>query len=93
MLFIRYEDLMANPEIEIKRLYEYFEMPYYESHDFENITQHTQENDLVHGIYGDHTLRERFEMKPDDYNEVLGYELSQSIKNTYKWFYDYFGYV
>lgn len=93
MLFIRYEDLMQNPEIEMKRLYEYFELPYYESHHFENIAQLTQENDLIHGIYGDHTLRQKFEMNPDDYNEILGYELSQSIKNTYKWFYDYFGYV
>lgn len=93
MLFIRYEDLMQNPEIEMKRLYEYFDLPYYHSHDFENITQLTQENDLIHGIYGDHTLRQKFKMKPDDYNEILGYELSQSIKNTYKWFYNYFGYV
>jgi sulfotransferase len=93
MLFIRYEDLMDNPENEMKRLYEYFELPYYESHDFENITQLTHENDLIHGIYGDHTLRPKFERKPDDYNEILGFELSNSIKNTYKWFYDYFGYV
>jgi len=93
MLFVRYEDLMSNPEHEMKRIYEYFEMPYYEMHDFENITQHTHENDLIHGIYGDHQLRPKFERKPDDYDEVLGYELSIKIKNTYKWFYDYFGYV
>lgn len=93
MLFIRYEDLMQNPENEIKRLYEYFELSYYEEHDFENITQLTHENDLIHGIYGDHTLRNKFERKPDDYNEILGFELSNNIKNTYKWFYDYFGYV
>jgi sulfotransferase len=93
MLFIRYEDLMVNPEIEMKRLYEYLGLPYYEAHDFENVSQLTHENDLVHGIYGDHTLRHKFEMKPDDYYDVLGYELSNKIKNTYKWFYDYFGYV
>jgi sulfotransferase len=80
MLFIRYEDLMENPENEIKRLYEYLELPYYESHDFENITQFTQENDLIHGIYGDHTLRPKFERKPDDYEEILGFELSNNIK-------------
>lgn len=93
MLFIRYEDLMANPENEMKRLYEYLELPYYEGHDFENVTQLTHENDLIHGIYGDHTLRPKFERKPDDYDEVLGFELSNNIKNTYKWFYNYFGYV
>jgi len=93
MLFIRYEDLMANAENEMKRLYEYFELPYYDAHDFKNITQLTHENDLIHGIYGDHTLRQKFEKQPDDYEEILGYELSNSIKNTYGWFYDYFGYV
>ena len=93
MLFVRYEDLMDNPENEMKRIYEYFELPYYESHDFENVTQLTHENDLIHGIYGDHQLRPKFERKPDDYNEILGFELSNKIKNTYQWFYNYFGYV
>jgi hypothetical protein len=84
---------MENPENEMMRLYEYLELPYYEQHDFENITQFTQENDIIHGIYGDHQLRPKFERIPDDYNEILGFELSNNIKNTYKWFYDYFGYV
>jgi sulfotransferase len=93
ILFIRYEDLMQNPEVEMKRLYEHFDLPYYEKHDFVNITQHTQENDTFHGIYGDHQLRPKFEMNPDDYEDILGYEICRDIKNTYKWFYDYFGYV
>jgi sulfotransferase len=93
MLFIRYEDLMDNPVDEMTRIYEYLGLPYYEEHDFENITQLTHEDDRVHGIYGDHQLRPKFERKPDDYMEVLGYEISMNIKNHYKWFYDYFGYV
>jgi len=93
VLFIRYEDLMQNPEHEIKRLYDHLEMPYYENHDFENIQQTTHENDMVHGIFGDHKLRPKFEMKPNDFEEVLGFENCQKIKNTYKWFFDKFGYV
>lgn len=93
ILFVRYEDLMDNPENEMKRIYEHFEVPYYDKHDFENVTQYTQENDTIHGIYGDHTLRPKFERKPDDYLDVLGYELSMNIRNHYKWFYDYFGYL
>jgi len=93
MLFVRYEDLMDNPENEMKRIYDYFGIPEYDKHDFENITQHTQENDMIHGIYGDHTLRPKFERKPDDFMDVLGYEISMNIRNHYKWFYDYFGYV
>jgi len=93
MLFVRYEDLMDNPENEMKRIYEYFGVAEYDKHDFENITQHTQENDMIHGIYGDHTLRPKFERKPDDFMDVLGYDISMNLKNHYKWFYDYFGYV
>lgn len=91
--FIRYEDLMTDPETHIKSLYDYFGIPYYDKHNFIDITQHTQENDLVHGIYGDHQLRPKFEMKPNDFEEVLGFENCQKIKNTYKWFFDKFGYV
>jgi sulfotransferase len=92
ILFIRYEDLMSLPENEIRRFYEYVGLPMYEGHNFEDIEQITHENDVVHGIYGDHKLRKKFERKPDDYFEVLGYELSMDIKNHYKWFYDFFGY-
>lgn len=93
MLFIRYEDLMSNPETEIKRFYDYIGQPYYDKHDFENITQFTQENDAIHGIYGDHTLRPKFEKLPDDFYDVLGYQLCQNIKNSYEWFYKYFTYL
>lgn len=93
ILFIRYEDLMSNPENELMRIYEYFGLPFYDGHNFEDITQFTHENDLVHGIYGDHKLRSKFEKQPDDYMDILGYELSTNIRNHYKWFYDYFGYI
>lgn len=93
ILFIRYEDLMANPENEIKRFYDYIGQPYYEKHDFVNIAQLTHENDQIHGIYGDHKLRPKFEKLPDDYYDVLGYELCQNIKNSYEWFYKYFAYL
>ena len=93
ILFIRYEDLMDNPQEEMTKIYEYLGIPHYEGHDFENISQLTHEDDRVHGIFGDHKLRPKFERKPDDYMEVLGYEISTNIKNHYKWFYDCFGYV
>ena len=93
ILFIRYEDLMANPENEIKRFYDYIGQPYYDKHDFENVTQYTHENDAIHGIYGDHKLRPKFERLPDDYYDVLGYQLCQNIKNSYEWFYKYFAYI
>jgi sulfotransferase len=92
ILFIRYEDLMENPENEIRRFYEFVGLPYYE-HQFVNITQHTHENDAIHGIYGDHKIRPKFEKLPNDYEDILGFEICQSIKNSYPWFYRYFNYL
>lgn len=93
ILFIRYEDLMDNPKHELKRFYDFIDQEYYEEHQFNTITQYTKENDLIHGIYGDHELRTKFEKNPDDFDDILGYEICRDIKNTYKWFYDYFGYL
>ena len=93
ILFIRYEDLMSNPMEEMKRFYDYLGVDFYNGHDFNHIDQLTHENDAIHGIYGDHKLRKEFKRLPDDYDEVLGYEICQNIKKHYQWFFDYFGYV
>ena len=89
ILFIRYEDLMSNPKDTINKVYDYLDIERFE-HSFDKIKQLTHENDDVHGIYGDHKLREEFKMLPNDFEQVLGIELSQKIKNTYQWFFNKF---
>lgn len=91
MLFIKYEDLAENPGQQMKRVYDYLELPYFE-HDFNNIMQLTQEDDSIYGIYGDHQIRKKLEPLRPDWKEVLGTTASQWIKNNYKWFYDEFKY-
>ena len=92
ILFIKYEELVKNPEKEIKRVYEFFGADFYPEHDFKNITQLTHENDTIFGIYGDHQLRGELKALPKDYEKVLGKTVSDNIKKSYKWFYDYFKY-
>ena len=91
ILFIRFEDLTSNPENEINKVYDFFGVERYQ-HDFNNVEQLTQEDDTVHGIFGDHTIRKEVKPIPDQYNEYLGEQLSNSIVNTYPWFYEYFNY-
>jgi sulfotransferase len=91
MLFIRYEDLMKDPDQEMKRLYEYFELPYYQ-HDFDNVQQITKEDDSVYGIYGDHNIQPKLEYKKSNAKEVLGTHAYTWVKNNYKWFFDEFKY-
>lgn len=91
MLFVKYEELAQNPEKEMTRIYEYLGVPHF-VHDFDNIQQITQEDDSVYGIYGDHTIRQKLEPLPKDFNEVLGSAACNWIKTNYKWFYDEFKY-
>lgn len=91
MLFVKYEELAQNPEKEMTRIYEYLRVPHF-VHDFDNIQQITQEDDSVYGIYGDHTIRQKLEPLPKDFNEVLGSAACNWIKTNYKWFYDEFKY-
>ena len=92
ILFIRFEDLTSNPQTELDKIYDFFGVEKYQ-HDFKNIEQLTQEDDTIHGIFGDHTIRKEVKPLPPTYNHYLGEELSQNIVNSYSWFYKYFQYV
>ena len=71
--------------------YDFFEIDRFK-HDFNNVEQITKEDDTIHGIFGDHTIRKEVKPPTIDYNLVLGEELSQNIVNNYPWFYNYFKY-
>lgn len=91
MLFIRFEDLTTNPDIEMNRIYNYFGVDTFK-HDFNNVEQITKEDDDVYGIYGDHKIRTKIEPVPSKHNEILGTDVSNAIYNNYKWFFEFFGY-
>jgi sulfotransferase len=90
-LFIRYENLCTNPESQLKSIYSYFNLPYFE-HNFDYIPQITIEDDTVHGIYGDHTIRNTLGMLPDDSKEILGDYTYEWIYQNFKWYFDIFEY-
>lgn len=91
ILFIKFEDLCVNPKDELEKIYEYLQLPLY-THDFNNIRQITHENDRVHGIFGDHKIRNTLKPVELDYFEILGEGTCNSIVNGYPWFYNAFGY-
>lgn len=90
-LFLRYEDLCTNPEQMMKSIYSYLEVPYFQ-HNFDHIPQVTVEDDTVHGIYGDHIIRNRLGALPDDSKEILGEYTCEWIYKNHNWFYNIFGY-
>lgn len=91
MLFIRYEDLCLHPELQLKRVYDYLEIPHFR-HDFSNIPQTTKEDDEVYGMADLHTIRPALEMKPSDAKKVLGKDVYDLLMKHYQWYNDYFGY-
>lgn len=91
MLLIKYENLCLYPDKTMERIYHYLNIPFYK-HDFDNVPQLTHENDQLHGIFGDHTIRNSVEMLPSDSENILGKEVCDWIYNNYRWFYDYFDY-
>ena len=92
VLFVKYEDLCLYTEMEMRRIYAYLELPYFE-HDFDNIKQITSEDDSVYGLTNDlHTIKPKLELNTPDYHDVLGKDVCSWIYNTYKWYFDKFQY-
>lgn len=91
ILFIKYEDMCLRPEIEMSRIYNYLEIPFYK-HDFENIQQITHEQEIESLRLIDHKVRPVLEMKQSEAMKILGPQICDWVYNKYKWFYDYFKY-
>jgi sulfotransferase len=91
-LFIRYEDLCSYPEEQLTAIYQHLEIPYFK-HNFNHIPQITVEDDTVHGIYGDHKIRNTLKALPNDSKEILGEYTYNWIYDQYRWYFDVFGYT
>ena len=61
-LFIGYEDLVNNPEVVVKKIYEFCGWESFE-HDFKNIEVKHPEDDSSYGLKGFHTIRSVVEKK------------------------------
>lgn len=91
ILFIKFEDLTRHPKFEMDKIYNFLSLPAFE-HDFNNVEQLTKEDDEIYGIFGDHKIQKVVKSQPQDYEEVLTKQISDKIKFSYQWFFDYFGY-
>jgi hypothetical protein len=83
---------MENPEVEMRRFYDYIGYDYFDKHDFVNVSQLTHENDVIHGIFGDHEIHPTIKPLMEDYTSILGFQNCDTIKQNYKWYFDKFNY-
>lgn len=89
MCIIRYEDLMVEPHKVMKKIYTYLgEEPFI--HDFQTIPQVTVENDGIHGVYGNHKIRNTLEAATTDAGLLLGDGICNDIVNGNRWYFDCF---
>ena len=89
--FVRYEDLMSHPQEEMDRIYAYLGVASF-THNFNEIAQSTVEDDSVYAVGSDHKIRSVLKANADDYDDVLGKQTANNIKEAYSWFYETFGY-
>lgn len=89
--FVKYEDLLTNPQQIMNGIYDYLGVKSYE-HDFNNIEQITIEDDEVYGIYGDHKIQTKLATSNSNYEMILGKDISDQIKENYLWYFRQFDY-
>jgi sulfotransferase len=91
MLFLRFEDLTAQPAEALQKVYRYLGVPEFK-HDFNEVAQVTQEDDQIFGIPGLHEIRPKVEPLASDYLDILGHDAVRFVQNQYGWYFKYFGY-
>jgi sulfotransferase len=92
VLFIKFEDFSVDPDRQMRRVYNYLDIPYYK-HNFDNVEQLTHENDVIHGIFGDHIIRNKVEPYKEDFRDILGVTNSDRLYEHYNWFFKTFNYI
>lgn len=91
MLFLRFEDLTTQPKATMQKIYRYLEIPEFQ-HNFESVSQVTQEDDSVFGIPGLHEIRPKVEPLPADHLQILGPDAVRHLQQQYAWYFKLFGY-
>lgn len=89
--FVKYEDLTMYPQTTMTGIYSYLGISDYK-HDFDNVEQHTKEDDAVYGIYGDHKIRKEVKPLKSDAERVLGKDICKWINDNFTWYNNRFGY-
>lgn len=68
---VEYEKLTAAPKQTMRALYDFLDEEFYD-HDFQNVEQVTQEDDVWHGYDDLHTIRPKVEPLEAQYPHILG---------------------
>lgn len=83
--FVEYSDLVSNTKETIEKLYDFIEEDYFD-HDFDNIQNVHQENDVqIYGFTNMHEVRKSIELTATPPEEILPESVINSIKDAEFW--------
>jgi sulfotransferase len=84
LLFVDYNKFCNTPKSQLKRIYEFFELPKFE-HNMESIVQNEQYNDHATGHPGLHKIKNRLERTTVNCVQFLGLELYEQYNREIFW--------
>lgn len=83
-LFIDYNRFCSSPKSQTKRIYDFFELPFFE-HDYENIEQNEIYNDFGHNLPNLHKIKSKLEKTTVNCVEYLGLNLYEQYNREIFW--------
>jgi hypothetical protein len=90
ILFIKYEDFCINPENEMKRIYNYLQIPYF-IHDYKSVEKVTIENDILH--LASHQIKSEVSVNESKASDVIGKDACEWIYKNHEWYFKKFNYA
>lgn len=84
MLFVDYSRFCNSPKSQMKRIYDFFELPEYQ-HDFKTIVQEEKFNDLAAGLPNLHKIKPTLERTTLNCVDYLGLDLYQQYNREIFW--------
>jgi sulfotransferase len=88
VLFVRYEDLIQQPEQTMLQVYQYLELDPF-VHAFDRIEKTVAENDKVFGPYGSHQIKPTL-ATDSNWKNVLDDAVGDYIVNQHRWYFNTF---
>ena len=77
--FVEFEKLTVSPKTTMRQVYEFLDEEPFE-HDFNNVIQYTQEDDVWHGYKDLHTIRPKVEAMEPQWPHIIGKDVADLYK-------------
>lgn len=85
---VEYNDLVMNPKLTLKKIYDFLEEEYYD-HDFKNVTNDYLIDDIyTYGLSGLHDVRNEIKYMSPDPREILPKSVIEKCQNKKPWLVD-----